>query len=57
MDPHTTLDPQQVQQLIDAIQVLSFKLDSLSSTNVDTTVKQLVDHVFDQMITYHLLTR
>jgi hypothetical protein len=44
-----TLDPQQIQQLIEAIQQLSAKLDALSA--VDHTV----DKITDSILTYSLL--
>jgi prefoldin subunit 5 len=44
-----TLDPQQIQQLIEAIQQLSAKLDSLSAVN------HTVDKITDSILTYRLL--
>jgi hypothetical protein len=44
-----TLDPQQIQQLIEAIQQLSAKLDALS------VVDHTVDKITDSILTYSLL--
>ena len=52
----TTMDPDQFQQILALLQEISTKLDALQLSN-QSNLNHLVDQVFNNMISYHLLTR
>lgn len=51
-----SIDPQQIQQLIDVLREVSSKLDTLQCSNL-RVLNQLPDKIMDNMLTYHLLTQ
>lgn len=56
MDASTCVDPQQIHQILIALQEISAKLDSLQSANLDS-VNHVVDNVMSNMLSYHFLTQ